>query len=357
LKPRTRVVILQHPREGRVAIGTARMAHLALQGSELHEGIAFAELEDLVADPHAAVLFPGPTVAPLGTPPRTLVVVDGTWPQARQMIRRNPMLRRMRRLGLSPASPGAYRIRREPAPECLSTIEAVAAALGELEGDPQRFAALLDAFTFMVDRQLACAGARALPRRRARAGAPPALGPELTCLLRRPEDVVLLHGEANSHGAHERSPGHAELVHLVATRPASGARFEAFVAPRRPLGARTALHLEVDAARLLGGEPVARVLARLEAFFGPTARLCGWGPFAADLLEREGLARRPRVDLRAIVARRLPGHPRGIDRVAALLAPAAQPHPGPSGRAGRMIGLLEAIFAALARLSSDGATT
>ena len=38
----TQVVFLQHPRESRVAIGTARIAHLGLSRSELHEGIEFA---------------------------------------------------------------------------------------------------------------------------------------------------------------------------------------------------------------------------------------------------------------------------------------------------------------------------
>src|SRR5271156_1599568 len=37
----TRVVFLQHPRESKVAIGTCRMAHLALADSELHLGVSF----------------------------------------------------------------------------------------------------------------------------------------------------------------------------------------------------------------------------------------------------------------------------------------------------------------------------
>ena len=51
---RTRVVFLQHPRERRVAIGTARMAHLSLPNSELHIGVDFsghARLEALAAHP------------------------------------------------------------------------------------------------------------------------------------------------------------------------------------------------------------------------------------------------------------------------------------------------------------------
>ncbi len=328
-----------------MAIGTARMAHLALPNSELHEGFSFAGLEALVRDPTAAVLFPGPDSPP--TPPtRTLIVVDGTWPQARKIIRRNPLLARLRRFTLTPARPGAYRIRREPTPDCLATIEAVVEVLAILEGDRERCAGLLEAFTFMVERQLDYARNRPEPRRRAAHVAPPPLGPELAALARTLDAAVLIHGEANAHAVHERAGGVPELLHVVASRPARGERFEALLAPRRPLGARTAFHLGLDARRLYAGETVAAALARLADFLRSGDRLCGWGPFAADLLEREGLAPRPRLDLRAIVARRLPSHPRGIDRVAALLdIPALDPWA--AGRAGRTIGSIEGIFAAL----------
>src|SRR5687768_13261076 len=84
LESSTRVVFLQHPRERKVAIGTARMAHLSLPNSELHQGVSFEQLEwlhQLANDPasQAAVLFPGPgsqTPAELGFSPRTLLVLD-----------------------------------------------------------------------------------------------------------------------------------------------------------------------------------------------------------------------------------------------------------------------------------------
>ena len=41
LSTRTRVVLLQHPREHRVGIGTARLAHLSLPASSLHVGLDF----------------------------------------------------------------------------------------------------------------------------------------------------------------------------------------------------------------------------------------------------------------------------------------------------------------------------
>ena len=44
LAPKTRVVILQHPRERDMAIGTARMATLCLEGSELYIGVSLPAL-------------------------------------------------------------------------------------------------------------------------------------------------------------------------------------------------------------------------------------------------------------------------------------------------------------------------
>src|SRR5262249_47765097 len=89
---RTRVVFLQHVRESRVRIGTARMAHLALAGSELHVGTSFPHRPG----PRTAVLFPGeralPPAALAEGEPWTLVVVDGTWPQARKLVERDPVL-------------------------------------------------------------------------------------------------------------------------------------------------------------------------------------------------------------------------------------------------------------------------
>ena len=165
---RTRVVFLQHPKERRVAIGTARLAHLALPNSELHIGLAFADhrvAARLATD--AALLFPGdgaidPTTLGVETP-QTLVVLDGTWSQARKLLTFNPALATLPRIGLAPTRPSRYTIRREPAPHCLSTVEAVVETLGCLEGDDARFRPMLRAFDYMVATQIDCAAQHASP--------------------------------------------------------------------------------------------------------------------------------------------------------------------------------------------------
>lgn len=172
---RTRVVILQHPREARLAICSAWLTRLALENAELHRGVGFAgvpRVRELAAAAGTALLFPGAGATPLeeraDDPPGALVVLDGTWPQAEKMLRANPFLAGLPRLSLSPTGASGYQgLRREPAPGRLSTIEAVALALGVLERDPARFAPMAAAFRRSVELQLACArGHRRNPRHR-----------------------------------------------------------------------------------------------------------------------------------------------------------------------------------------------
>ena len=170
---RTRVVLLQHPREARLAICSAWLTRVALENAELHRGFSFGDhprLREVLAAPGAALLFPGGVAAEVAAadPPRVLVVVDGTWLQAGKMLEANPAIAALPRIALAPERPSGYReLRREPAPGHLPTIEAVALALGVLEGDPARFAPMAQAFQRMVELQLECArGGRRSPRHR-----------------------------------------------------------------------------------------------------------------------------------------------------------------------------------------------
>ncbi|WP_437736878.1 DTW domain-containing protein [Sorangium sp. So ce1335] len=359
LPTRTRVVLLQHPRERRVGIGTARMTHLALPNSELHEGVVFeddARIRALAADPTTAVLFPGGDADPAAGPPvRSLLVVDGTWWQARKMLALNPRLASVRRIGITPRAPGNYRIRREPRPECLATVEAVASALGALEGEPARFDAMLRAFAFMVDRQIEHQARSDGPRRRRRTQAASPLDP-LRPHRAAPEKVVLVDGGANSGWPADAGAAgpRSELVHLVACR-ASGERFEAFLRPRWPLGPSVAHQLELPERRLLDGEEAGAAVARFREFVGPGSVLSAWGSFTLDLLAQEGLGRPPFLDVRDLCARYLRRRPGGIANGAqALLAgEPAEPPPRGSGRAGRTLGWLEVVLARLLHLAGE----
>jgi hypothetical protein len=170
----SRVVLLQHPREAKVAICSARLTRLALERAELHRGVVFEEdprVRALAETPGAALLFPGGGATPaqhVPAPPSVLFVFDGTWFHAGKMLTVNPRLAALPRIAVFPSTPSGYgELRREPAPGHLSTAEAVALALGLLERDPEKFAPLVHAFRRSVELQLEVArSSRRAPRHR-----------------------------------------------------------------------------------------------------------------------------------------------------------------------------------------------
>jgi DTW domain-containing protein YfiP len=345
----TRACILQHLRERKTAIGTARMAHLSLPNSELHLGVSFADnprVRAVAAAPGTALLFPGEgaldPAALRGQAPTTVIVVDGTWSQARKVIRQNPFLQTLPRLAFTPERPSNYRIRAEPSADCVSTIEAVVHLLGALEGAPERYRPILEAFDKMVDLQLAEQALRTGPPRRLLHRRPrrPRVDVALATLRDRPADVVAIYAEANAWATGSPVEGEAELIQLVAARPLGGERFEALLQPRRPLGPGVATHLELAAQRLLGGEPAAVALARFAAFLRPGDLFCGWGPYALGLLAAEGVAMREFADLRLACARSLKRRPGGVEQAVRLLGLAELPPPLGEGRAGRRLSAL-----------------
>jgi len=166
---RFRIVILQHPQEARNTISTARIVSLSLTGARLFIGIDFSQdrafARCLAEAPGPVYLvYPergAPEVAELSaresgwpdTAP-TFILIDGTWAQARKIKNQNPILAGIPRVALAPDRTSNYRIRRQPRPNCLSTVEATELLLSRLEGPRSRYRPLLDAFDRMIDRQL-----------------------------------------------------------------------------------------------------------------------------------------------------------------------------------------------------------
>lgn len=357
LETRTRVVLLQHPRERHVAIGTARLAHLCLPRSQLHIGVDFDDhqpVRDALTDDDAPayLLFPGPQAVDLaalgqtGLPATiTLVVVDGTWWQAAKLLKRNRLLAALPQLRFTPPSPSRYRIRREPADHCVATVEALAEVLGRLEGSRERFASLLRPFDAMVEMQLGYAArVRGTRQRHAarRARRPPR--PTVPSLMRdRTADLLCVHGEANAWPA-RRPGGHpAEIVHWLARRAQGGETFEAIIAPRRPLAPSTPGHIRVSSERLASGESWSSFRARWSAFVREGDVLCAWGRYPLDVLERDGVTLpAARVDLRPAAAAYLGARAGTVEECAARMGTAA-PTPFASGRAGVRMAALSSI--------------
>jgi hypothetical protein len=83
-----------------------------------------------------------------------IVLLDGTWSQAKTLWWRNPWLLKLHRLVLNPPRPARLgKLRREPRREALSTLEAAATVLRHLETAPDA----ADALLLALDRMMAAA--------------------------------------------------------------------------------------------------------------------------------------------------------------------------------------------------------
>ena len=201
LETRLRVLILQHPQEPDHELGTANLTARTLAKAEVRVGLSWPNLaKALGAEATAnrwAVLYLGSglrttasasgitlvdkTGAPLAPPAPALdglIVLDGTWSQAKALWWRNAWLLKARRAILTPSGPSLYgELRREPRRECLSTIESVAEALVALGEEPAvgeklraEFAAMLTTIRASGKRLVPPSGAAAGGKRR---GPPP----------------------------------------------------------------------------------------------------------------------------------------------------------------------------------------
>jgi DTW domain-containing protein YfiP len=163
-----------HPKEFRhQKCNTGRLTCLNLANSEIIQGVSFdgiARFRSLVDDPsnYPVVLYPGEGAMSLRSgaftaaapDKRRLVVflIDATWHCSRTIVRQSPSLMRLPRLTIEPAAPSRYTIRRQPAPWCLSTIEAahellLALEAGGLDAYPDK-GRLIGAFNAMQDFQV-----------------------------------------------------------------------------------------------------------------------------------------------------------------------------------------------------------
>jgi DTW domain-containing protein YfiP len=182
------VLILQHPQEPDKELGSAKLAHAMLPNSTLKIGLSWRNLKAVLgreAQPSRwAVLYLGSGVKDSGggkgarlaqglhfvrknatlldaseservrSELEGVILLDGTWSQAKTLWWRNAWLLKLRRAILVPSRPSLYKeLRREPRRECLSTLESIAETLDALGEAPAvgealraEFAALLDCY-------------------------------------------------------------------------------------------------------------------------------------------------------------------------------------------------------------------
>jgi DTW domain-containing protein YfiP len=181
IESRISLLILQHPQEQDRSLGTARLTALHFANAVLKIGLSWPSLSKAlgrpVADPSRwAVLYLGSAKAgDLDTESEIvainrkggmenhqrailkaiegIVMLDGTWSQAKALWWRNPWMLKCQRVILGPKRPSAYgQLRREPRRDGLSTIEAAAMLLAALERRPEIAATLNGSFERMLAR-------------------------------------------------------------------------------------------------------------------------------------------------------------------------------------------------------------
>ena len=337
------------------------MASLALANSQLHVGMRWgqhAAFNAAISNPQAPpiLLYPGPGARDiLSDPPKgpvTLVVVDGTWSQAKTLVRDNPVLAALPRYAFAAPEVSEYRIRREPDDAFVSTIEALMHVLGALEGDAEKFRALLTPFRAMVDAQLAHQAAH--PRARVRQPRSGPRGPQLPELLReRYQDLVCIVGEANAWpcGAPRTddarfAPGTAdEMVHWVALRISTGEIFDRIAAPIRDVSPTTPMHINLALPLLQAGSSQREVIDAFSAFLRPTDLLCAWGHFAPAMYRANGGTLPDGIiDLRGVAQRLTPGKLGTLEAYAERVLHSQRVAPA-MGRAGARVGRLADLLA------------
>ena len=175
------VLILQHPQEQDRALGTARLAALHFKHAVVKIGLSWPSLSKALGRPvhdpsRWAVLYLGSAnVGDLDTEAEIvainrkgeieegqrsilssiegIVLLDGTWSQAKALWWRNAWMLKCKRIVLGPKRPSRYgRLRREPRADGLSTIEAAGMLLGALERRPDITATLDASFGRMLAR-------------------------------------------------------------------------------------------------------------------------------------------------------------------------------------------------------------
>jgi DTW domain-containing protein YfiP len=189
---RVSLLVLQHPQEQDRSLGTARLAALHFADATFKIGLSWPSLAKVLgrpADPQRwAVLYLGSLRAEAVAPGRDIVLVDkkgeplphqeqalrdiegvvvldGTWSQAKALWWRNGWMLKCRRVLLAPPAPSRYgALRREPRRDGLSTIEATGMLLSRLERKPEIESALSATFDRLLARY------RAMPREAMPAG-------------------------------------------------------------------------------------------------------------------------------------------------------------------------------------------
>lgn len=158
----TNFLILQHPHERRKYHSSTKIVLSAIQNSRLLRGITFNpdEVMNLIPNQTPYILYPSKDAIDCKEVAldknSTVIVIDGTWIEARKLMFRNPFLRALPKLTFKETIRSQYKIRRQPKDNCLSTLECIGHLLLQTASaeEVKNYKSLLIGFDQMVETQL-----------------------------------------------------------------------------------------------------------------------------------------------------------------------------------------------------------
>jgi DTW domain-containing protein YfiP len=153
-------------------VGTGRFSHLILKNSEVIVDLSFENnqrLQEILKDPlyDTFLLYPGRKTIDLGTDELKLkltrvpqfLLIDGTWPCAKKMMKLTPSLHSLPRVSFHNQRISEFKVKHQPLPGCLSTVESLHQVLTDLnrmglENTDSKHENLMEVFHYTVDQQL-----------------------------------------------------------------------------------------------------------------------------------------------------------------------------------------------------------
>ncbi|XP_072453225.1 tRNA-uridine aminocarboxypropyltransferase 2 [Notamacropus eugenii] len=143
----TNLYIIQHPAEENKVLRTVPLLAACLPQDKVKVKIGrrFSEERDpelsaICRNPGTLILYPGAEAINLeelisNSPNHlsTIIIIDGTWSQAKDIFYKNSLFRLPRQVQLKTSVSSQYVIRTQPTNRCLSTLECAAVALAILE--------------------------------------------------------------------------------------------------------------------------------------------------------------------------------------------------------------------------------
>jgi DTW domain-containing protein len=170
----SRFVILMHPMEfKKEKVGTGRFSHLILKKSEILVDVGFDDNQrflQLLNDEQfdTFVLYPGDEVIDLGSDAasthlgqrkKQFIVIDGTWPCAKKMMKLTKSLHHLPRVSFTSGRMSEFKVKHQPLPGCLSTVESIHQLLLDLnrlgiESTKGAEENLMTVFRHTVDQQI-----------------------------------------------------------------------------------------------------------------------------------------------------------------------------------------------------------